>query len=97
MDGHGRAPVAEDVVALDAPAPLLAHEHARVHALVDLVVADERVAAGEDGDAGAAVERDVVVLDHAAPVVAHEHAHALAIGDCVVQHVAAAVLPLVKG
>ena len=75
----------------------MANKTHRVHPLVDLVLADERVAAAQDGDAGAPVVRDVVVLDHAAPVVAHEHADALAVGDRVVQHVAAAVLPLVTG
>ncbi len=54
-DGDARAPVGEDVVVLDPAAALLAHEHARVHALVDLVVADERVAAGVSGEKRAAV------------------------------------------
>ena len=54
-------------------------------------MADERVAAGEDGDAGAAVQANVVVLDDAAPVVAHEHAHAAPVGDGVVQDVPARV------
>ena len=67
----------------------MANKTHRVHPLVDLVLADERVAAAQDGDAGAAVAGDLVVLDDALAVVAHEDADALRVAHGVVQHVAA--------
>ena len=69
----------------------MANKTHRVHSLVDLVLADERVAAAQDRDAGAAVAGDLVVLDDALAVVAHEDADALRVAHGVVQHVAARV------